>query len=73
LPPAGDRRSSYTSGHDPGVAQSAADDLDAPAAEIASRRIEPAEQVTYKNGVRKAIHRDADGNEIGFGGAAVGR
>jgi len=50
------------------------DALDALAAEIASRGIEPAEQDTYKNGVRKnAIDRDVDGNEIGFGGAAVGR
>jgi catechol 2,3-dioxygenase-like lactoylglutathione lyase family enzyme len=46
------------------------DDLDAQIAEIASRGIEPDEQVTYANGVRKAIYRDADGNEIGFGGAA---
>jgi predicted enzyme related to lactoylglutathione lyase len=49
------------------------DDLDALAAEIASRGIEPAERVTYSNGVRKAIYRDADGNEIGFGGAPVER
>jgi hypothetical protein len=33
------------------------DDLDALAAEIASRGIEPAERVTYSNGVRKAIYR----------------
>jgi hypothetical protein len=32
---------------------------------------EPAEHVTYSNGVRKAIHRDVDGIEIGFG-ASVG-
>jgi hypothetical protein len=44
------------------------DDLDALAAEIASRGIEPAERVTYSNGARKAIYRDADGNEISFGG-----
>jgi catechol 2,3-dioxygenase-like lactoylglutathione lyase family enzyme len=49
------------------------DDLDAVDAEIASRGIEPAERVTYTNGVRKAIYRDADGNEIGFGGDAVER
>lgn len=24
---------------------------------------------TYSNGVRKALYRDPDGNEIGFGGA----
>ena len=47
------------------------DDLDALAAEIASRGIEPAERATYSNGVRKAIYRDVDGTEIGFGGAPV--
>jgi catechol 2,3-dioxygenase-like lactoylglutathione lyase family enzyme len=49
------------------------DDLNALAAEIASRGIEPAERETYANGVRKAIYRDAEGNEIGFGGAPVDR
>ena len=44
------------------------DDLDARVAEIAARGLEPAERETYGNGVRKAIFRDADGNEIGFGG-----
>lgn len=44
------------------------DDLDARVAEISSRGIEPDERETYSNGVRKAIYRDADGNEIGFGG-----
>jgi hypothetical protein len=43
------------------------DDLDALVADIASRGIEPDEIATYSNGVRKAIYRDADGNEIGFG------
>ena len=47
------------------------DDLDARAREIASRGLEPADQVTYSNGVRKATYRDTDGNEIGFGGAPV--
>jgi hypothetical protein len=47
------------------------DDLDAIAAEISARGIEPAERVTSSNGVRKATYRDEDGNEIGFGGAAV--
>ncbi len=37
-------------------------------AEIGLRGIDPHEQVTYSNGVRKAIYRDADGNEIGYGG-----
>ena len=45
------------------------DDLDAAVTEIASRGLEPAERETYSNGVRKATYRDADGNEIGFGGA----
>ena len=44
------------------------DDLDSRIAEIASRGLEPAESETYSNGVRKAIYRDGDGNEIGFGG-----
>lgn len=46
-----------------------AGDLDSLVSEIASRGITPAERETYSNGVRKAIYRDADGNEIGFGGA----
>jgi catechol 2,3-dioxygenase-like lactoylglutathione lyase family enzyme len=44
------------------------EDLDALVAGIAARGIEPAEQETYSNGVRKATYRDADGNEVGFGG-----
>lgn len=44
------------------------EDLDAHVAELASRDLEPAEWETYSNGVRKAIFRDADGNEFGFGG-----
>jgi hypothetical protein len=43
------------------------DDLDALVAEIASRGIEPDERATYSNEARKAIYRDGDGNEIGFG------
>lgn len=45
------------------------DDLDSLVSEIASRGISPAGRETYSNGVRKVIYRDADGNEIGFGGA----
>ena len=45
------------------------DDLDARVADIASRGIEPDEQEEYPGKARKAIYRDADGNEIGFGGA----
>ena len=44
------------------------DDLDARVADIASRGIEPDERITYPGKARKAIYRDADGNEIGFGG-----
>ena len=43
-------------------------DLDARLAAIAVRGLEPAERETYASGVRKAIFRDADGNEVGFGG-----
>jgi catechol 2,3-dioxygenase-like lactoylglutathione lyase family enzyme len=45
------------------------DDLDALVAQIAGRGLEPAKRETYANGMRKAIYRDPDGNEIGFGGA----
>ena len=45
------------------------DDLDARVAEIGKRGIEPFKEETYGNGVRKTLYRDADGNEIGFGGA----
>ena len=46
-------------------------DLDDRLARIAGRGLEPAERETYDNGVRKAIFRDPDGNEIGFAGAPV--
>jgi hypothetical protein len=45
------------------------DELDARVADIASRGIEPHERVTYPGKARKANYRDADGNEISFGGA----
>jgi hypothetical protein len=45
------------------------DDLDSVMSEIGARGLEPADVETYSNGVRKAVYRDADGNEIGFGGA----
>jgi len=45
------------------------DDLDARIADIASRGIEPDELTTYPGKARKAIYRDTDDNEIGFGGA----
>ena len=47
------------------------DDLDSMVAAIAGRGIEPARQETYSSGVRKVTYRDADGNEIGFGGAPL--
>ena len=43
------------------------DDLDATMAGIAQRGLEPAQQETYPNGVRKTTYADPDGNEIGFG------
>jgi hypothetical protein len=46
-------------------------DLDAMVAEIAARGIQPAQRETYSNGVRKATYRDADGNEVGLGGAPL--
>jgi catechol 2,3-dioxygenase-like lactoylglutathione lyase family enzyme len=46
-------------------------DYDTRLAEIAGRGLEPATVETYGNGVRKAIFRDPDGNEIGFGGGPV--
>jgi hypothetical protein len=44
------------------------DDLDSVVSEIGERGIQPTEVETYSNGVRKAVYRDADGNEVGFGG-----
>jgi hypothetical protein len=45
------------------------DKLDALVGQIADRGLDPAKCETYSNGVRKITYRDADGNEIGFGGA----
>ncbi len=47
------------------------DDLDGHLAAIAARGLQPDEQVTYSNGVRKVLYRDPDGNEVGFGGAPL--
>jgi predicted enzyme related to lactoylglutathione lyase len=47
------------------------DDLESLIAAIRARGIEPVERATYPNGVRKALYRDPDGNEIGFGGAPL--
>jgi len=48
------------------------DDLDSQVAQIAARGLAPEERLTYSNGVRKALYRDPDGNELGFGGAPLG-
>jgi len=44
---------------------------DANVAAVAARGLEPDERLTYSNGVRKALYRDPDGNELGFGGAPL--
>ena len=68
-----DDRSVYVVEHPDGAGQSVVtvflDDLDAHLAEVGTRGLEPDEIETYDNGVRKAIFRDPDGNEVGFGGA----
>ena len=35
---------------------------------ITTRGIDPHEDETYDNGVRKVTYRDPEGNEVGFGG-----
>jgi catechol 2,3-dioxygenase-like lactoylglutathione lyase family enzyme len=45
------------------------EDFDVLVAQIAKRGLQPERQETYPNGVRKALYRDPDGNEIGFGDA----
>jgi catechol 2,3-dioxygenase-like lactoylglutathione lyase family enzyme len=66
-------RSVYVVEHPNGAGNSVVtvfvDDLDAWVATIAARGLEPDEQATYANGVRKVLYRDPDGNEVGFGGA----
>jgi predicted enzyme related to lactoylglutathione lyase len=47
------------------------DDFDARVAEIADRGIEPTKREIYADGARKALCRDPEGNEIGFGGAPL--
>jgi hypothetical protein len=47
------------------------DDLDSHVAAVAGRGLEPDERLTYSNVVRKALYRDPDGNELGFGGAPL--
>lgn len=54
-----------------GVVTILVENLDAKVAEIAARGLEPAELETYSNGVRKAIYRDPEGNEVGMGDAPL--
>jgi len=68
-----EERSVYVVEHPAGAGNSVVtiflDDLDAQIAEIAARGHEPNKFETYSGGVRKAIYRDPDGNELGFAGA----
>jgi predicted enzyme related to lactoylglutathione lyase len=68
-------RSVYVAEHPEAAGGSAltlfVDDLEAHVTAIAVRGLEPTERETYSNGVRKVTYRDADGNEIGFGGAPL--
>lgn len=45
------------------------DDLDAFTDAAARHDLTPETRETYDNGVRKAIYRDPDGNEVGVGGS----
>jgi predicted enzyme related to lactoylglutathione lyase len=51
-----------------GLVLSFVDDLDERVAGISRRGIEPALRETYGNGTTKVTYRDAEGNEISFGG-----
>jgi hypothetical protein len=68
-------RSVYVVEHADGAGKSVVtlfvDDLDSHVAAVAARGLEPDERVTYSNGVHKALYHDADGNELGFGGASL--
>jgi catechol 2,3-dioxygenase-like lactoylglutathione lyase family enzyme len=68
-----ENRSLYIVQHAEGAGNSVVtvflDDLDAQVAAVSARGVEPDELETYSNGVRKAVYRDPDGNELGFGGA----
>ena len=44
------------------------EDFDAFLDDVAQRGIHRETQETYGNGVRKAVFRDPDGNEVGVGG-----
>ncbi len=68
-------RSVYVVEHADGAGRSVVtvflDDLDAHVAATAARGLQPDEIETYSSGVRKAIYRDPDGNELGFGGVSA--
>ena len=68
-----DDRSIYVVEHAVGAGHSTVtiflDDLDAQIEAIAARGLEPDEIAKYANGARKALYRDVEGNEVGFGGA----
>jgi predicted enzyme related to lactoylglutathione lyase len=51
-----------------GLATLFTEDLESTLEAIAARGLEPSDNETYANGVRKATFRDPDGNEIGLGG-----
>jgi hypothetical protein len=46
-------------------------DFDARLTAMVDLGLEPEKQEVYENGVRKAIFRDPDGNEVSFGGAPL--
>jgi catechol 2,3-dioxygenase-like lactoylglutathione lyase family enzyme len=68
-------RSVYVVEHADGAGNSVVtifvDDLDSAVAVVSARGLEPEQRLTLPNGVRKALYRDPDGNELGFGGAAL--
>ncbi len=51
-----------------GLVLSFVDDLEGRIAALAERGIEPTVREAYGNGVTKVTYRDAEGNEISFGG-----
>ena len=54
-----------------GVVTIFVDDLESQMDAITARGLRPDVIEAYPNGVRKALYRDPDGNEVGFGGASV--
>jgi catechol 2,3-dioxygenase-like lactoylglutathione lyase family enzyme len=68
----GDGRSVYVVEHADGAGHSVVtvllEDLDGQISAVGARGLEPDEIETHANGVRKAVYRDPDGNEFGFGG-----